>query len=89
MTEYTSKDAAVQCHTANKLVTIKMKEAKERWTKEQCREIGKGMRQGDSKTVNTILKLLTKTQQNKSNSIQGQIPFGRELCSTGNIRRIL
>ena len=50
-----------------------MKEAKGRWMDEQCGEIEKVMTQGNSKRAHRTLKLLTKTQQNKTRTIEDRV----------------
>ena len=47
-----------------------MKEAKEQWISDQCDNIEKGMKKGNSKLAYDTLKNLTKTQQNRSSVIE-------------------
>ena len=47
-----------------------MKAAKGEWTKEQRKNIEKGMMSGNSKEAYNTLKALTKTQQHKSTVIE-------------------
>ena len=54
----------------NREVRKKMKEAKEAWTEQQCKNIEKRMMSGNSKKAFNTLKALTKTQQHKSAVIE-------------------
>ena len=51
----------------NREVRKKMKAAKEDWTKEQCKNIEKGVMSEHSKEAYNTLKVLTKTQQQNVN----------------------
>ena len=54
----------------NSEVRKKMKAAKEKWIREQCKNIEKGMMSGNSKEACNVLKAFTKTQQLKSAVIE-------------------
>lgn len=69
-TKNSSPQEAAQYHETNNLVRKKMKEAKEQWISDQCENIEKGMKKGNSKLAYDTLKNLTKTQQNRSSVIE-------------------
>ena len=68
--KHNNEKDAEHYRATNKLVRSKMREAKERWINEQCREVEEGMSKGNSKKAYKTLKLLTKIQQNKTTVIE-------------------
>ncbi|KAL8610857.1 hypothetical protein ACOMHN_056712 [Nucella lapillus] len=63
-------DQAQHYNIINKNIRAKMKDAKENWITEQCNNIDKGMREGNSKVAFKSLKTLSKIQQAKSSVIK-------------------
>ena len=69
-TEFTNTDAGLEYRKVNREVKKKMTAAKEEWTEEQCKNIEKGMKSGNTEEARDTLKALTKTQQRKSAVIE-------------------
>ena len=68
--KHSSPEGAAQYRAVNTSVRSKMKEAKENWLDQQCKDIERGFQRGDSKKAYETLKTLTKVQQNKSTVIE-------------------
>ena len=52
--------------------TIRMIKAKEEWISEQCDNMEKGIKEGNSKKAFDTLKKLTRKQQHKATVIEGK-----------------
>ena len=70
--KHSSPEGAAQYRAINTRVRAKMKEAKEKWLDDQCRDIERGFQRGDSKKAYETLKTLTKVQQSKSSVIENK-----------------
>ena len=68
--KHSSPEGAAPYRRVNSSVRAKMKEAKENWLDQQCRDIERGFERGDSKKAYETLKVLTKTEKNKSTVIE-------------------
>ena len=68
--KHTSQEANDKYKESHREVRRKMREAKEAWIEEQCKNIDAGVTKGNSKSVYDTLKSLTKTKQTSSSVIE-------------------
>ena len=70
--KYNSQEGAEEYRRANKLVRKKLKEAKENWIDEQCKNIEQSTKQGNTKKVHELVRTLTNTKQDRSMVIENR-----------------
>ena len=70
--KHTSNEAQEEYQKANKEVRKKLRDTKEKWIKDQCYDIERGMKRGDSKAAFNTLRLITNSVQPKANAIENK-----------------